>query len=66
MRGQHFHLYLISYGASRFVHEFMCATSRVGFGITGYQIAALACVGLGVWGFIRRRNQPLSCIDQVP
>lgn len=56
--GQHFHLYLIAYGTFRFFHEFLRATPRVGLGISGYQVAALACVLLGVWGF--RRRQQLS------
>lgn len=56
--GQHFHLYLIAYGAFRFFHEFLRATPRVGLAISGYQIAALACVLLGAWGF--RRRQQLS------
>jgi len=55
--GQHFHLYLIGYGVFRFMHEFFRATPRVGLGITGYQIAALGCVVLGVAGFIRRERQ---------
>jgi len=54
LRGQHFHLYLIGYGLFRFAHEFLRATPRFGFGFTGYQIAALAVAGLGVWGFVRR------------
>ena len=57
MRGQHFHLYLIAYGAFRFAHEFMRATPRVVFGMSGYQVAAVACTVLGVWGFVRRRRQ---------
>lgn len=52
--GQHFHIYLVTYGAFRFAHEFMRATPRLGGSLTGYQWAALACVGLGVWGFWRR------------
>jgi hypothetical protein len=60
LTGQHFHLYLIGYGLFRFGHEFLRATPRLGFGITGYQVAALAVVGLGVLGFIRRRGARLS------
>ena len=52
--GQHFHLYLVAYGVFRFAHEFMRATPRLSGGLTGYQWAALACVGLGAWGFWRR------------
>ncbi|HWF17629.1 MAG TPA: prolipoprotein diacylglyceryl transferase family protein [Verrucomicrobiae bacterium] len=55
--GQHFHLYLIAYGAFRFFHEFLRDTPRVAGAISGYQFAALAVMALGVAGFIRRRNQ---------
>ena len=54
MRGQHFHLYLIGYGAFRFAHEWMRVTPKIAGMISGYQLAALACVALGVWGFRRR------------
>jgi len=55
--GQHFHLYLMAYGAFRFAHEFLRDTPRVAGSITGYQIAALAVMALGAGGFVRRRNQ---------
>jgi phosphatidylglycerol---prolipoprotein diacylglyceryl transferase len=58
--GQHFHLYLIGYGAFRFFHEFLRDTPRVAGAITGYQLAALAVLGLGVAGFMRRRNQSMA------
>jgi phosphatidylglycerol:prolipoprotein diacylglycerol transferase len=54
--GQHFHLYLIAYGAFRFAHEGLRDTPRLFAGMTGYQFAALACIGLGAWGFARRRR----------
>jgi phosphatidylglycerol:prolipoprotein diacylglycerol transferase len=54
--GQHFHLYLIAYGVFRLLHETMRDTPRIFAGVTGYQVAALALVGLGVWGFERRRK----------
>ena len=54
MRGQHFHLYLIAYGAFRFAHEWMRMTPKIAGVLSGYQLAALACVALGVWGFRRR------------
>jgi len=53
--GQHFHLYLIAYGAFRFLHEFLRATPKVFLGLSGYQLAALALLALGMIGFIRRR-----------
>lgn len=52
--GQHFHLYLIGYGAFRFAHEWLRATPAVLGPLSGYQVASLALVGLGVIGFIRR------------
>jgi phosphatidylglycerol:prolipoprotein diacylglycerol transferase len=54
--GQHFHLYLIGYGVFRFCHEFVRDTPRIFGVVTGYQVAALAVVALGVWGFVRRRK----------
>lgn len=48
-RGQCFHLYLISYGLFRFGHEFLRDTPKSGWGIGGYQVAALALVVLGAW-----------------
>ena len=65
MRGQHFHLYLIAYGAFRFAHEWMRATPKIAGVISGYQLAALACVVLGVWGF-RRRARMDSNPDSEP
>jgi phosphatidylglycerol---prolipoprotein diacylglyceryl transferase len=54
--GQHFHLYLMAYGAFRFLHEFLRDTPHVFGPISGYQIAALTIVALGAWGFWRRRK----------
>lgn len=54
--GQHFHLYLIGYGLFRFAHEFLRGTPRITHGFSGYQVAALACVALGAWGFRRRQR----------
>ena len=54
MHGQHFHLYLIAYGIFRFAHEWMRVTPKLGGILSGYQLAALACVALGAWGFRRR------------
>ncbi len=60
LAGQHFHLYLMAYGACRFAHEFLRATPRIGGGISGYQIAALACVALGAWRFAARARRPIA------
>ena len=57
LTGQHFHLYLIGYGIFRFLHEFMRDTPHVFGGFSGYQIAALAVMALGIIGFERRRRQ---------
>ena len=56
LTGQHFHLYLIGYGVFRFLHEFMRDTPRILGGLSGYQIASLAVVALGIIGFERRRR----------
>jgi phosphatidylglycerol:prolipoprotein diacylglycerol transferase len=52
--GQHFHIYLIAYGAFRFAHEFVRATPRARPGLSGYHLAALACIALGAAGFVKR------------
>jgi phosphatidylglycerol:prolipoprotein diacylglycerol transferase len=53
---QHFHLYLIAYGIFRFFQEFLRDEPRVVLGLTGYQIASLAVMALGIAGFIRRQR----------
>ena len=57
LTGQHFHLYLMAYGAFRFIHEFLRDTPKLAGLVSGYQIAALGVFILGVAGFIRRRNR---------
>ena len=54
--GQHFHLYLVGYGLFRFAHEFLRDTPRIVGPISGYQLAAIAIVLLGAFGFVRRRT----------
>jgi phosphatidylglycerol:prolipoprotein diacylglycerol transferase len=54
--GQHFHLYLIGYGVFRFFHEFLRAEPRVVGPITGYQVAALMVLALGLVGFYCRQR----------
>ena len=69
--GQLFHLYLVAYGAFRFVHEFFRATPRISYGLSGYHVAALACIALGSWRFIQRQrdrsrefsSNPLRAVD---
>lgn len=55
--GQHFHIYLITYGTFRFLHEFLRATPEILGPISGYQIAALAIVVLGAVGFYQRKKE---------
>jgi phosphatidylglycerol:prolipoprotein diacylglycerol transferase len=52
--GQHFHLYLIAYGSFRFLHEFARETPEMAVGLSGYQVGALALIGVGVVGYRRR------------
>src|SRR5437899_494047 len=55
--GQHFHLYLIGYGAFRFFHEFFRDEPRVLSPLTGYQLAALVVLVLGIWRFVVRQRR---------
>ena len=61
--GQHFHIYLMAYGAFRFAHEFLRATPQIVGSLSGYQLAALAVAGLGATGFIRRRAASISLMQ---
>lgn len=62
--GQHFHLYLVAYGMFRFLHEFVRDEPRVLGPVTGYQIAALALLGLGVGGFILRYGRVADSLQR--
>lgn len=53
--GQHFHIYLIGYGMFRFLHEFLRATPKPFYGISGYQIVALATVVAAMVAYSRRK-----------
>ena len=57
LAGQHFHLYLMAYGAFRFLHEFVRQEPHIIGPLSGYQIAALAVLALGAAGFVRRQKQ---------
>ena len=59
-RGQLFHVYLISYGVFRALHEALRDTPRLGYGISGYQLFALGCIALGVHGYLRRAAENAS------
>lgn len=54
--GQHFHIYLMAYGAFRFFHEFVRDTPREFGTLSGYQVLALLCFAVGAFGFVRRAN----------
>ena len=60
--GQHFHLYLMSYGLFSFSHEFMRDTPQIFGPLSGYALAALAVFLLGAIGFVRRKKkqQPIA------
>ena len=55
--GQHFHLYLITYGLFRFAHEFVRATPRVLGPLSGYALAALVTAAFGAFMFVRRARR---------
>ncbi len=54
--GQHFHLYLVAYGVFRLAHEAVRDTPKVFGPLSGYQLAALALVLLGVARYWQRRQ----------
>lgn len=58
-RGQHFHLYLMGYGVFRFAHEFLRATPKPFFGVSGYQILALATAAAAWAAFRIRARKPV-------
>ena len=47
----------MSYGLFRFAHEFMRATPKCCFGISGYQLWALLLAALGALAFAVRRRE---------
>jgi phosphatidylglycerol:prolipoprotein diacylglycerol transferase len=66
---QHFHLYLMGYGVFRFFHEFLREEPRLLGPITGYQVAALAVLALGIIGFVKRQKglpRPIRFIIPEP
>lgn len=54
LRGQHFHVYLIAYGLFRFGHEFLRATPKPFFGLSGYQLLGIATAFAAVVAYRRR------------
>ncbi len=64
--GQHFHLYLISYGIFRFAHEFVRDTPSILGPFSGYHIASLALIALGTIRFIQRQRKVAPAPLQNP
>ncbi len=61
--GQQFHVYLIAYGLFRLVHEAVRATPKVFGPLSGYQLACVVMIVLGVARFWQRRQN--SSINQI-
>jgi phosphatidylglycerol---prolipoprotein diacylglyceryl transferase len=61
--GQHFHLFLISYGLMRFMAEFYRETPKVLLGLSGYAWLSGAMILLGAVRFWQRRSQ---CNQRTP
>lgn len=62
-----FHVYLIAYGAFRFLHEMLRDTVKIGSVFSGYQLVALALLMFGVWRFWQRRTgAAANTCDAVP
>lgn len=57
LTGQHFHLYLISYGLFRFMHEFWRATPSMVMGLSGYQIISILLVVFACIRFHQRQAE---------
>ena len=64
--GQHFHLYLIGYGSFRFLHEFLREEPKVLGPLSGYQLAALLVLGLGIERFISRTRHARPILEYRP
>ncbi|MEO1857145.1 MAG: prolipoprotein diacylglyceryl transferase family protein [Rubritalea sp.] len=56
-QNQLFHIYLVVYGVFRYVHEFLRATPKLAFGISGYQWIALAIISTGLIAFKQRSRK---------
>ena len=64
LKGQLFHLYLISYGIFRFWHEFHRETPRILGPFSGYHFGALALVALGTWrGVVRQKQKGREAVN---
>lgn len=56
LRGQRFNVYLMAYGAFRFMHEFMRDDARWIGPIGGYHLASLGILATGAWMYRARRR----------
>ena len=56
-KNQVFHVYLIAYGTFRFTHEFLRATPDLLGPVSGYQIAALMILTLGIVRYAQRVSE---------
>lgn len=63
MPTQRFNLYLVCYGAFRFVHEYWRDDHRWFESFGGYHASALVLVALGAWMFMRRRRLNALAIE---
>lgn len=54
-RYQHFHIYLVSYGVFRFLHETVRETPRIAGPFSGYQVISIVLVIFGVAAYRRRK-----------
>ena len=54
--GQHFHVYLMTYGTFRFIHEFWRETPAILGPVSGYQLAAAMLFVLGAVRFKQRQR----------
>jgi len=57
LEGQRFHAYLVAYGLFRFATEFLRETPRIAGPFTGYHLAAIALITLGIVRALQR-HQP--------
>ena len=65
-RTQRFNIYLMSYGAFRFTHEYWRDDHRWFTSFGGYHVAALALCALGAWMYLRRRSLNAACVTLSP
>jgi len=59
-KNQLFHIYLVSYGIFRFLHEFMRSTPKVFYGISIYQVIAFLLIIIGSVAYFRRYKKQIN------